>query len=156
MQLGCAAGIAVITYWVTTHFLFGLVMVDGDSMKPTLHNADYYVLNRLVYHLRPPLAGDIVVLRDPEVGGLAIKRIVAVEGQSVEIAMGSVYVDGVRLREPYLPKGCRTFGYHAPTHEKYACDKSQYFVLGDNRGNSADSRVYGPVPRENILGVVER
>ena len=154
MHCTCAVAVAVTSYFVATHFMFQAVVVDGDSMKPTLHNSDRYMLNRIEYLFRSPQAADIVVIRDPEDGGLAVKRIVAVGVQNIEFAGGNVYVNGVKLREAYLPPGTRTFSYHVYDHERFTCGKDQYFVLGDNRGNSADSRVYGPVPRKNILGVV--
>jgi signal peptidase I len=149
-----ALGVAAASYFIATHFIFQSVVVDGDSMKPTLHNTDRYVLNRLEYYLRSPKPEDIVVLRDPEDGGLSVKRIIAVQGDKVELAAGGAYVNGVRLNEPYLPRGTRTFSYNVYDHERFVCGQNEYFVLGDNRGNSADSRIYGLVPRKNILGVV--
>lgn len=150
----CATVVAVSSYFMATHFVFQTVVVDGDSMKPTLHNADRYMLNRIEYYFRTPQASDIVVIRDPEDGGLSIKRIIAVAGQNVELAGGSVYVNGVKMKESYLPKGTRTFSYKKYDHEKFVCGEKQYFLLGDNRSNSADSRVYGVLPLANILGVV--
>jgi len=150
----CAAVLAVGSYFMATHFVFQSVVVEGDSMKPTLRDSERFLLNRVEYLFRKPQWGDIVVIRDPEDGGLSIKRIVAVEGESVELLGGGVFVDGLRLPEGYLLPGTRTFSYRVYDHEKFACGEGQYFVLGDNRSDSADSRVYGPVPRQNILGVV--
>lgn len=150
----CAAIIAVGSYFMASHYLFQKVVVEGNSMKPTLHDSDAFMLNRVEFLFRKPQSGDIVVIRDPEVGGLSIKRVVAVEGQSVELSGGQVYVDGFRLPEGYLPRGTMTFSYHQSDHERFKCGNDQYFLLGDNRGESADSRIYGPVPRQNILGVV--
>jgi signal peptidase I len=65
-----------------------------------------------------------------------------------------VLINGLKLKEHYLRPGTKTFSYHVYDHEKIPCGREQFFVMGDNRGNSADSRVYGPVPRQNILGVV--
>lgn len=154
LQLFCASIIAVSSYWMATHFVFQTVVVDGDSMYPTLQNAQRFLLNRVELYFREPQWGDIVVIKDPEDGGLSIKRIVAVSGQSVELANGAVVVDGMKLKENYLRAGTQTFSYHKRNREVIACGKEQFFVLGDNRGNSADSRIYGPVPRQNILGVV--
>jgi signal peptidase I len=154
IQLLCASGIAFASYFVATHFVFQTVIVDGESMHPTLHSSQSFILNRAEYFFREPLWGDIVVLKDPEDGGLSIKRVVAVSGESVQFFDGAVYVNGVKLKERYLRSGTPTYGYHVRDGEKFACADQQFFVLGDNRGNSADSRVYGPVPRKNILGVV--
>jgi signal peptidase I len=149
-----AAAIAVSSYLFSSQFLFQKVIVDGDSMSPTLRDSQAFLLNRVEYLFRKPQWGDIVVIRDPEDGGLSIKRIVAVEGQSVELDRGGVFVNGLKLPEYYLRPGTRTFSYHSIRAEKFNCGPEQYFVLGDNRGESADSRIYGPVPRQNILGVV--
>jgi len=150
----CAAVIAVGTYFAGSHFLFQKVVVDGNSMNPTLRSDDTFMLNRIEFMFRKPQWGDIVVIRDPEVGCLSIKRVVAVEGQRVELNGGRVFVDGLKLRESYLKPGTMTFSYHHGGAEQFDCGSDQYFVLGDNRPESADSRVYGPVPRQNILGVV--
>src|ERR1043165_582891 len=154
VQLFCAAVVACASYYFATHYVFQTVVVDGDSMNPTLRNAQRFMLNRVEYYFREPQWGDIVVIKDPEDGGLSIKRIVAVSGQTVELAGGGVLVNGMKLREDYLRPGTRTYSYHKYDHEKIPCGSAQFFVLGDNRGNSADIRVYGPVPRQNILGVV--
>jgi len=154
VHCACAAVVAVSSYYFATHYVFQSVIVDGDSMKPTLRNSERFLLNRVEFLFRKPQWGDIVVIRDPEDGGLSIKRIVAVEGEKVEISGGGVYVNGVKLSEHYLNPGTRTFSYRVYDHEQFFCGEEQYFVLGDNRANSADSRVYGPVPRQNILGVV--
>ena len=154
IQLTCAAVVAIASYYFATHFVFQTVVVDGDSMNPTLKDTQRFMLNRVEYYFREPQWGDIVVIKDPEDGGLSIKRIVAVAGQTVELTGGSVIVNGMRLKEHYLRPGTRTFSYHVYDHEKIPCGRELFFVMGDNRGNSADSRVYGPVPRQNILGVV--
>ena len=154
VQLVCAAMVACASYYFATHYVFQTVVVDGDSMNPTLRNSQRFMLNRVEYYFREPQWGDIVVIKDPEDGGLSIKRIVAVAGQEVELAGGGVLVNGMKLREDYLRPGTRTYSYKKYDHEKIPCGRAQFFVLGDNRGNSADSRVYGPVPRQNILGVV--
>ena len=150
----CAAVIAGGTYFAGSHFLFQKVVVSGNSMSPTLHNDDAFLMNRVEFMFRKPQWGDIVVIRDPEVGCLAVKRVVAVSGQRVALNGGKVFVDGLKLPESYLRPGTMTYGYHKAGVEEFDCGADQYFVMGDNRPESADSRVYGPVPRQNILGVV--
>jgi len=154
LHCACAAVVGLASYFFATTFILQSVIVDGDSMQPTLRDAQQLMLNRVEYMFRQPQWGDIVVLKDPEDGGLSIKRIIAVQGQTVELAGGGVVVDGMRLKEAYLPKGTRTFSYRVYDRERINCGPEQFFVLGDNRDGSADSRVYGPVPRQNILGVV--
>lgn len=149
-----AAVVAVGTYFAGSHFLLQKVVVSGNSMSPTLRDDDAFLMNRAEFLFRKPQWGDIVVIRDPEVGCLSIKRVVAVEGQRVELNGGMVFVDGRKLPESYLKPGTKTFSYHQTDAEHFNCEADQYFVLGDNRSESADSRLYGPVPRQNILGVV--
>jgi signal peptidase I len=153
-QCLCAAVVALSSYFFATNYIFQSVVVDGDSMNPTLSNAQRLMLNRVEYAFREPQWGDIVVIKDPEDGGLSIKRIIAIQGQTVELDGGSVVVDGIPLKENYVPKGVRTYSYRVRDHERVNCGPGEFYVLGDNRANSADSRVYGTVPRQNILGVV--
>jgi signal peptidase I len=149
--------VAVLTYGFfqfSHRYLVQTVQVDGMSMSPTLQDAQCYFLNRVIYLIREPEAEDIVVLRDPETNGCAIKRIVARPGDSVYLKGGHVYVNGKVLAEQYLTPGTKTFTSDHYRAEMWICGVDQYFVMGDNRNNSADSRVYGAVPRANILGMV--
>jgi signal peptidase I len=146
--------LAAVSYLFITHFVLQTVQVQGQSMLPTLHNADYYFLNRWVYYVRPPHRGDVVVLKDPSDGGFAVKRVVASSGDCVYLKDGRVYVNGRSLKEPYLLPGTLTCTCSKFKAELIMCGKNQYFVMGDNRNNSFDSRMYGPVPGRNILGAI--
>jgi len=125
-------------------------------MSPTLHNTDRYLLNLCVFHLREPRPGEIVVIRDPLDQRYSVKRIIAGEGDTVWITGGHLYVNGHQLVEPYLPPGVGTFAPVRNEEILKRCGQREYYVLGDNRDNSADSRVYGAVPRQNILGAIIR
>lgn len=153
---GCAvvALLAFGSYKFVTHYVIQSVQVVGVSMVPTLHDSERYMLNRWVYHVREPKPMDIVVLRDPEDNGYAVKRIIAKQGDSVNVKDGHLYVNDKVLEEPYLPAGTQTFPGPKHREQRWVCGVNQYFVLGDNRNNSADSRIYGAVPRQNILGLV--
>lgn len=135
-------------------YILQSVQVNGTSMAPTLPNANCYLLNRFVYRFRSPKPKDIVVLRDPETNDYAVKRIVAKPGDSVYVKGGQLFVNGKLLLEPYLERGTRTYAGPQYRAQMWVCGLNQYFVLGDNRQNSADSRIYGAVPRQNILGMV--
>ncbi len=135
-------------------YLLQAVQVQGCSMMPTLPDHQRYVLNRAVYAWREPKPMEIVVLRDPEAEVFAVKRVVARPGDSVYVTGGEIYVNGERLAEPYLAPGTRTYPDARYKAQLFVCGVDQYFVLGDNRGNSADSRIYGTVPRQRILGLV--
>ncbi len=146
--------LGTVSYTIITHFVFQSVQVDGQSMVPTLANSGSYWLNRLAYIKSEPRQSDIVALKDPQDNVLVVKRIIALPGQSVYLDHGKVYVDSQPLDEPYLPERTLTFAYEKNESEFFVMGKDEYFVLGDNRNNSTDSRIFGPVPRQNILGKV--
>ena len=123
-------------------------------MYPTLSDAGHYWVNRFSYVISEPRQDDIVVVKDPQDNGLDVKRIIAMPGQSIRINDGRVYVDGKLLREPYLLPHTATYANNRTGNESISIGKGQFFVMGDNRGNSADSRIFGTVPRQRILGKV--
>jgi signal peptidase I len=157
LRQGCALLVcALASYLLISNFCVQSVRVVGMSMLPTLRDSQFYLLNRWVLHFRPPQPSEIVVLRDPLDGGFAVKRVVAVAGDSVYLAHGAVYVNGKRLSETYLPFGTKTFTTSQVKDQLFKCGVGQFFVLGDNRGNSLDSRTYGPISRGSILGLIVR
>ena len=116
-------------------------------MLPTLENGEFLVVNKLGYRLHQPLRGDIIVFQDPaDAGRKLIKRIIGLPGETVEMADGTVLIDGQVLPEPYLEDS----GNY--TRAPSVLPTDQYFVLGDNRNNSSDSRSWGTLPREDIVG----
>ncbi len=148
------ATLAYGCFQLSQQYVLQTVQVSGPSMSPTLPDSNRYLLNRLIYHFREPKSEDIVVLRDPQDDGYAIKRIVATPGDSVYVRDGKIFVNGKPLAEPYLKPGTQTFAAPRYSSEFWVCGENRYFVLGDNRNNSADSRIYGAVPREKLLGTV--
>ena len=148
------AAVAYGTFRFVSRYVLQSVQVVGASMTPTLHDSERYVLNRFVYHVRDPEPRDIVVLRDPADNCYAVKRIIAKAGDTVIVKEGHLYVNGKLLQEPYLPPNTPTHAGPRYREQMWVCGVNQYFVLGDNRNNSADSRVYGTVSRQNILGLV--
>ncbi len=154
-QLGKCLLVTVAAYGFfqfNSHYIFQAVEVDGHSMAPTMANADRYLLNRLIYRVCEPEPQEVVVLQDPGDAAYLVKRIIAKEGDRVYLKGGSVFVNGKLLKESYLPRGTATYGDPRYREQMWICGVNQYFVLGDNRSNSADSRIYGAVPRKYILG----
>lgn len=153
-QCGVVLILALAGYLVISHFILQSVRVIGVSMTPTLKNSGFYLLNRCVYLVRDPRPSDIVVIRDPLDQSYSVKRIIAGNGDSVYIKGGHVYVNGRELIEPYLPQNMPTFTFERRPEMVVRCGEHEYFLLGDNRMNSTDSRAYGPVSRQNILGAI--
>ncbi len=125
------------------------VQVDGISMYPTLHNSQFVIVDRLAYVFSNPKRGDIIVFEYPLNHSVDyIKRVIGIPGDTVTInANGTVLVNGVQLNEPYINNMGNPYGA-----EKITLGVNQYFVLGDNRQESSDSRDWGTVNRSLIIG----
>jgi signal peptidase I len=121
--------------------------IEGQSMETNLHNGQFLIVNKLVYYLHPPQRGDVVVFHSPQNPRKDfIKRVVGLPGEEVQLIDGQVYVDGVRLYETYISnQGSRSWGPEV-------VGDFQYFVLGDNRDNSSDSRSWGMLDGNAIIG----
>ena len=131
--------------------------VVGPSMEPGLHSGELVLVNQLAYRFGSPHRGDVVVLHppsDPD-GQPYIKRIIGLPGDVITVTTTAIIVDGVKLREPYIyPLGPDEIeNTSVLDHQKIG--PNEYFVLGDHRTDSTDSRVFGGVPRQNIIGKAE-
>jgi signal peptidase I len=144
---------SVLSYGVISRHVVGSAEVIGDSMRPSLADGDRVILNRLVYQLEPPRRGDVVAVDVPGYDGMSVKRVIALPGETVQIRDNMVFVNGSPLNEPYLAGRVHTHP-GALTSDVYRVDASCYFVLGDNREDSVDSRRFGAVRREWIYGRV--
>lgn len=145
-------GGALVVALIIKTFLFQAFYIPSESMEPTLIDRDRVIVNKLSYQLHDVNRGDLVVFDRPpnepetEIDEL-IKRVIALPGESVEARDGSVYIDGQRLSEPYLVDGASTHAF-GPV----MVPEDRVFVMGDNRGNSRDSRVFGPIDEDLIVG----
>lgn len=125
--------------------------VDGMSMEGTLHNGEYILVNKAAFLFHAPQRGDVIVFEyplNPQVD--YIKRIIAIPGDTISIVGTKVTVDGVTLNEPYINASDNFNPFPAINNELVPA--ADYFVMGDNRGNSSDSRQWGFVPQQNIIG----
>lgn len=144
----CAA-----SYYLASRYMVCTVVIRGRSMAPTLRDGDQYLLNRIAYLFREPRRGDLVVIHDPGHTDMAIKRIVGLPGDCIEVRDGKVMLNHQPFGEPYLAPQTRTATGAACKHPIHL-QAGQYFVMGDNRDESEDSRYYGPIKLEHIVGVV--
>jgi signal peptidase I len=130
-------------------FLYQPVKVEGTSMAPLLSDQERIFINKFVYRFEPIQRGDVVVFWYPlDHSKSFIKRVVGLPGETVEIRQGIVYVDGKVVPEPYVPPQYEDLSDFPPMH----VDKDKYFVMGDHRISSNDSRVFGPVASRFIYG----
>jgi len=133
-------------------FCFQVARVDGLSMAPTLQDHDRLIVNKLVYELGEPRPGDIVMLYYPlNPDKMFVKRVIAKEGDTVRIVDGHVYVNDIPLHDDYVPEEFRSHDDWGPS----VVQQGYYFVMGDHRNNSSDSRHWGPVPKKYIVGKVK-
>jgi signal peptidase I len=145
------ASAAVYATLIVT-FGFQVARVEGQSMAPTLADQDRLIVNKLAYRLGPPRRGDIVMLYYPiNPDKSFVKRVIAEEGEDVRIVDGTVYVNDVPMADDFVPEEFKSHDDYAPTR----IPDGYYFVMGDHRNNSSDSRHWGMVPKKYIIGKVQ-
>jgi len=140
MLVGIA--IVLVAIFPLKAFVLGLYVIDGDSMKPAVKNGEILIVNKWTKDFQ---RGDVIVYNDLEKNSVAVKRIIGLPGESVEIRDGSVWINNQILKEDYI--GVATSG-----SVKTKLGNDEYFVLGDNRADSRDSREIGAINRNQIIG----
>ncbi len=145
------ASAAVYATLIVT-FGFQVARVEGQSMAPTLADQDRLIVNKLRYRLTSPQRGDIVMLYYPlNPDKSFVKRVIAEEGDTVRVVDGRVYVNDVPMRDDFVPAEYRSHDDWGPQ----VIPEGYYFVMGDHRNNSSDSRHWGFVPKKYIIGKVQ-
>lgn len=150
------APIVIIVFFVRTYIAQPFI-VDGESSSPNFHTGHYLIIDELSYRFREPARGDVIVLRYPlQPSRFFLKRIIGLPGERVVIKDGKVYIydaahpNGYVLEEPYQKQATFPVG----PYRDVTLAAEQYFVMGDNRGGSDDSRTWGILPRNDIMGHV--
>lgn len=128
--------------------------IKGASMEPNFHDGEYLLTDKVSYRLGEPARGDVVVFKAPPTyKDEFIKRIIGLPGEQVTIKEGKIYIDGRQLNEDYLPKNTKIApGRYLSEGQTITVPAGSYFVLGDNRDHSLDSRNIGPIERQYITG----
>lgn len=123
-------------------------------MNPNFLNAEYLLTDKITYRFQEPKKGDVIIFTAPQNEEVEfIKRIIGLPSSTITIEGGDVFINGENLEEEYLPEGLKTHsGTFLKEGQLFSIPEEQYFVLGDNRSHSSDSRKWGTVPKENIIG----
>jgi signal peptidase I len=144
----------IVLAFLIRFFIFQPFVVQGISMEPTLHNSEYLIVDRLSYRFSEPHRGDVVVFPAPDNSKVDyIKRIIGLPGEEVKITDNHVYINNILIDEKYLPNDFKTL---VNNKEGEALDKivgpNELFVMGDNRENSYDSRFFGVIKKDSVVG----
>ena len=133
--------------FLVIHFTIQNYQVDGSSMEPGLVNNEYVLVNKLAYLFHPPERGDVIVFHFPQdTTKDLIKRVIGIPGDVIQVSLSTVTVNNVVLHEPYIKAPVN------PTGSEWKVPADDYFVMGDNRQFSFDSRDWGFVPKSYIIG----
>ena len=165
--LGAVALLALGTYYANPYHTpsqdwrarivgFTIYRCPSRSMEPTVKFGDIFAVNVATLRARDPRIGEIIIFKYPPNPDVAyIKRVVATGGSAVELRAGYLFVDGKPINEPYITAAARA-GDSGGDFSAFVVPAGSFFVLGDNRHDSADSRIFGPVPRELVIGTYAR
>ena len=138
--------VVALLFLLAIFITLGSFTVDGDCMEPTIYDGQGVMKARVAYWFADPQRGDVITCEHPQEHRGLIKRVIALPGEWVQVTTDYVYINGEPLEEPYIK--CENH----PIYPRTQVPESSYFVMGDNRNHSTDSRAWGMVPRENITG----
>ena len=145
--------ISVLVFAIVYLFLGQLLEISGKSMDPYLRNGEQIIVEKLSSNFRPFHRGDVVVFKHPEdVDRFIVKRIIAVPGDKIKVSQGSVFVNSTSLFEEYVNNQPTLPGTFLQENTEVTLPSDAYFLMGDNREESTDSRNWGHIVKENIVG----
>lgn len=151
--------VSLAIFFVIYIFIAQPHQVNGHSMDPTMQTGEYLLTEKISYRFGEPQRGDIIVFKAPTTACIGdncdyIKRVIALPGETVKVANGHFYINGELLNEDeYLASDVVTIpGAYTADEREITLGENQYFVSGDNRANSADSRYWGPITKNAIIG----
>lgn len=157
-----AIAIALVLVFLIRWLLFKPFIVDGPSMQPNFHTGERVIVNEILYDIRSPQRGEVIVFHVPSEGRDFIKRVIAVAGDTVKVEGDVVTVNGVPIEEPYLQEAIDQAHNNNALYNNKDFPNEQFpdgtvpeghvFAMGDNRSDSTDSRMIGYVPLDDIVG----
>ncbi len=159
-----ALAIAAILVWLIRWFLFAPFAVDGPSMQPNFHTGERLIVNKIIFDIRQPHRGEVVVFHVPQEGRDFIKRVIALPGDKVKVEGDDVFVNDVKQDEPYLKQAIEDAnkkgelwnqtGLNFPNENvtEGTVPADSFLAMGDNRSNSEDSRRIGYIPYKQLIG----
>lgn len=151
--------IALSIFLVVYLFFMQPHQVNGESMVPNFESGEYLLTDKITYRMRNPERGEVVVFHAPPsahcpegTGCDFIKRVLGLPGETVEVKQNSIYINSSPLREDYLPSNYKTLPGNFNRNRAIILGSHEYFVMGDNRSYSSDSRAWGPIVQGDIVG----
>lgn len=140
-----------IVAFVIRNFLIQTFVIDGASMEPNFHDSEYILIDKISYRFALPQRGEVIVFKPEPSSDSYIKRVIGLPGENVRFYNNDVYINNRKLEESYLDHNSLT---RFNANKIFELNDNEYFVLGDNRGNSKDSRSFGPIDKNQIEGRV--
>lgn len=149
LNFGLKLLIMVAVVLLFTQYIVPPYVVNGQSMEPNFHTGDRVITDQAIFKLfEQPQRDEVIILKEPQTGEVLIKRVIGLPGDTVEVRDSTVYVNGDALNEPFIQ--FKTDYNYGP----FLVPPGEYFVMGDNRSNSLDSHIFGPVPSSDIIARV--
>ena len=141
-----AAAIFVVIYMLAAQ----LHQVQGSSMEPNFQNGDYILTEKISFRFRSPKRGEIIIFKAPNSDREYIKRVIGEPGETIKIYNNAIYINNKKLTEQYIE--AHTFsGSYLRENQELIISSDSFFVMGDNREHSSDSREFGPIPKKSII-----